>query len=182
MSKIIAVLLCMICLLTLSKTIVALPQAPNLDEHVNELLKCSNEAMVVSRSVEIHYNQVPASKISTASLKNGTPSNEVRRFLSKVAKITIKTPVKAANLTIQPGNYLLGLQEEKHGTGKWFISLADNEGREITRFEPIMESLTPAICTRVMTIELERRPGSNLLKIKIKCGDLSISMKDTLEL
>jgi hypothetical protein len=185
MPKIVSGLLCIILIVMLGGSSGAAPNSADNEESecLKTFLKCSNEVMISSRGLEIHYKQIPASKIQISALKAGTPSNEIRKFLSSFARITIKNPIKTSSTVLQPGNYLLGLQEEKMGSGHWFFAVVEpNSGKQLTKLDPIFESLTPTLCARVMTMELDRRPGSNLLKIKMKWGDFSVSTRDALEL
>jgi hypothetical protein len=139
--------------------------------------------MVASRGLELHYKQIPASKVHINALKAGIASNEIRKYLSSFARIIITSPIKTNNAVLAPGSYVLGLQEEKEGTGRWFFAVNDQaSGKQLARLDPIFDTLAPAMCARVMTMELERRPGSNLLRITMKWGNLSISTKDALEL
>jgi hypothetical protein len=165
------------------------PTGANPDSGANEeadciktFLKCSNEVMVSSLGLEIHYKPIPASKIHIAALKAGTPSQEIRKFLTNFARLTLKTPIKSNNTLLQPGEYLLGLQEDRKG-GRWFFTVIEPlTGKTLTRLDPVFESLTPALTARVMTMELDRRPGSKQLKIKMKWGDLLITTRESLEL
>jgi hypothetical protein len=185
MPKIFNGLLCVILILTLGRSSGAAPDSAVNEEteSLSTFLKCSNEVMVSSKGLEIYYKQIPAAKIQISALKVGAPSTEIRKFLSSFARLTIKNPIKTTNTTLQPGNYLLGLQEDKQGSGRWHFSVIEpNSGRSIMKMDPIFESLTPTLSARVMTMELDRRPGSNLLKIKMKWGDLSISTRDAIEL
>lgn len=183
MIKILSGLLCILLILTLSKPNNAAPDSNDQESKLwNRFLTCSNEVMISSRGLEIYYKQIPTSKINTSELKSGTPSNEVRKYLANFARIIVKNPVKTNSVTLLPGNYSLGLKEEKIGTGKWLFSLTEASGKVITHMEPVFEALSPAMSTHVVTLELDRKAGSNLLKIRVKLSDLSISTKDALEL
>jgi hypothetical protein len=175
--------LCVLLLITISKTNYAASDSPNQESALwNRFLSNSNDVMISSRSLEIYYKQIPTSKIDTSSLKSGNPNNELRKYLANFARITVKSPIKTTSTTLSPGNYNLGFQEEKTGSGKWFFSISETNGKSVSRIEPVFEALSPAMCTHVMTLELDRKPGSNLLKIKMKLSDLSITTKDALEL
>lgn len=185
MPKIFNGLLCMLLIIALGKPSGAAPDSAVNEETecLNTFLKCSNEVMVSSKGLEIYYKQIPAAKIQISALKAGAPSIEIRKFLSNFARLTIKNPIKTTTTTLQPGNYLFGLQEDRQGSGRWFFSVIEPaSGRAVIKMDPIFESLTPTLRARVMTMELDRRPGSNFLRIKMKWGDLSISTRDAIEL
>lgn len=183
MIKILSGLLCILLILTLSKSNNAAPDSSDQESKLwKHFLTYSNEVMVSSRGLEIYYKQIPTSKINTSELKSGKPSNEVRKYLANFARIVVKQPVKTNSVTLFPGNYSLGLEEEKLGTGRWLFFLTESNGKLVTRMEPVFEALPPAMSTHVITLELDRKAGSNLLKIRVKLSDLSISTKDALEL
>jgi hypothetical protein len=152
-------------------------------EALKTFLKCSNNVMVASLGLEIHYKQIPATKIQLASLRTGTTSTEIRNFLSSFARISLTNPLKTGSTTLQPGSYMLGLQEEKIGSGRWFFTIYEpGGGRQLLRLDPVFDTLSPTSCARVMTMDIDRRPGSNRFKIRMKWGDLSITTRDTLEI
>jgi hypothetical protein len=152
-------------------------------ESLKTFLKCSNNVMVASLGLEIHYKQIPATKIQISALRTGTPSTEIRNYLSSFARITLTNPLKTGSVTLQPGNYMFGLQEEKVGSGHWFFAVFEPaSGRQLLRLDPVFDTLSPTMCARVMTMDIERRPGSNRFKIKMKWGDLSVTTRDTLEI
>ncbi|KAF0247191.1 MAG: hypothetical protein FD167_3409 [bacterium] len=183
MIRTISGLLCVLLLIAISKTNYAAPNLPSQESALwNRFLSNSNDVMISSRGLEIHYKQIPTSKIDTSALKLGNPNSETRKYLANFAHIVVKNPIKTNTTTLLPGNYNLGLQEERLGSGKWFFAITEVNGRSLSRIEPVFESLAPAMCAHVMTLELDRKPGSNLLKIKMKLSDLSITTKDALEL
>lgn len=183
MLKTLSGLLCVLLLISLSKNNYAAFDSPNQESALwNRFISNSNDVMISSRGLEIHYKQIPTSKIDTSALKQGNPNNELRKYLASFALISVKNPVKINTTNLLPGNYVLGLQEEKSGSGKWFFSINEATGKSLSRIEPVFEALSPAMCTHVMTLELDRKAGSNLLKIKIKMSDLSITTKDAFEL
>jgi hypothetical protein len=152
-------------------------------ETLKTFLKCSNNVMVASLGLEIHYKQIPATKIQISSLLNGKPSKDIRNYLSSFARITITNPMKINQTVIQPGNYMFGLQEDKLGSGRWFFTIQEPvSSKPLLRLDPVFDKLNPTACARVMTMEIDRRPGSNRFKIKMKWGDLSITTKDLIEI
>ena len=185
MTKISSVLLCAILLLALGRSSGAAPDsaANEESEALKTFLKCSNNVMVASLGLEIHYKQIPATKIQIASLRTGTPSTEIRNFLSKFAQITLTNPLKTGTAVLQPGSYTLGLHEDKVGSGRWFFTVSElASGRQLLRFDPIFDTLRPTNCARVMTMEIDRRPGSNRFKIRMRWGDMSITTREALEI
>ncbi|MEW6730383.1 MAG: hypothetical protein AB1489_03490 [Acidobacteriota bacterium] len=185
MLKIISGLLCAVLLMALGRSSGAAPitAADEEGDALQTFLRCSNDVMVASLGLEIHYKQIPASRIQVASLRNGTSSTEIRKFLARFARLNIANPIKTSNTTLPPGQYVLGLYEEKTGSGRWFFALQESStGRQLTRLDPVMDTLTPALCARVMTMEIDRKPGSNRFKIKMKWGDLSLTTRETLEI
>jgi hypothetical protein len=185
MSKISCGLLFAVLLLAMGGSSGAAPDsaANEESETLKTFLKCSNNVMVASLGLEIHYKQIPATKIQISSLRNGNPSTEIRNYLSSFARITITNPMKINQTVVQPGNYMFGLQEEKLGSGRWFFTIQEAvSNRPMLRLDPVFDTLTPTACARVMTMEIDRRPGSNRFKIKMKWGDLSITTRDLLEI
>ncbi|MBL8151271.1 MAG: hypothetical protein JNN15_15215 [Blastocatellia bacterium] len=185
MNKIIIGLLCTAFLLMLSGSSRALPISGTDEETENfkNFLKCSNNVMLASSGLEIHYKQLPASKIPAEALKSGTTKKDIRKYLSSFALISFRNPVKIANTTLQAGEYLFGLEESKEGTGKWFFSIYESSSRKyIMRLEPIFDTLTPANTAHVITMEINRRPGSNRFKIEVKLGSLSIATREAFEI
>ena len=183
MIRILSGTLCVLLILIISQTNIAALDLPDQDTKLwNRFLNTSNDVMISSLSLEVHYKQIPTSKINTSNLKSGNTPREVRKYLESFARVIVKNPVKTTSLTLSPGTYNLGLQEEKSGTGKWLFTISETNGKAITSMEPVFETLSPAMCTHVVTLELERKPGSNLLKIRVKLSDLSITTRDFIEL
>lgn len=185
MPKIIYGLLCAVLLLAPGNARGAVPDktANEEAESLKTFLKCSNDVMVSSRGLEIHYKQIPASKIQIDSLRTGTASTAIRKYLASFARIVVANPIKTNSTTIQPGSYHLGLLEERPGSGRWFFAVIDiTSGKSLLRLDPVFTTLSPEACARVMTLELDRRPGSNRLKFILKWGDLSVTTREMLEL
>jgi hypothetical protein len=185
MIKISRAVLCAIVLAALSGSSGAVPDSGGNEESqaLKTFLKCSNNVMVASLGLEIHYKQIPATQIQISSLRTGTPSTNIRNYLSSFARITLSNKLKSGSTVLQPGNYMLGLQEEKPGNGRWFFAILEpGSGRQLVKLDPVFDTLAPNLCARVMTMEIDRRPGSNRFKIKMKWGDLSITTKEMLEI
>ena len=178
-------LLCAVMIAVMGGSIEAVPDSSGNGESeaLQTFLRCSNNVMVTSLGLEIHYKQVPATNIQTSSLRSGTASKEIRKFLAGFARISFTNPLKVGNSILHPGDYTLGLLEEKTGSGKWFFNVLEPEtGHTLLRLEPVFDTLGPTTCARVMTMEIDRRAGSNKFKIKMRWGDLCITTKETLEI
>lgn len=185
MPKLFGGLLCIMLFMMWGGASSAAPDSTNNEEAecLSTFLKSSNEVMVSSLGLEVYYKPIPSSRIQVSTIRTGNSSKEIRKFLSGFARLSVKNPVKINTTTLSPGNYMLGLQEDKFGTGKWHCIIWEPKTSAlVTKTEMLIESLTPTNCTRVMTMELDRKPGSNRLKIKMKWGDLSLTMRDVLEL
>jgi hypothetical protein len=186
MPKIIAGLLCGFLISTLGGSSGAAPNEPAAVEesgYIKRFLNCSNDVMVASLGLEIRYKQIPANRLQIASIKTGAPSSEIRNYLTSFARLTITNPLKTNNTVLPPGNYNFGLQEDRTGSGNWFFYVIDpSTGRQFARLDPVFDTLNPAMCVRVMTMEIDRKPGTKSLKIKMKWGDLSVTTRDVLEL
>lgn len=185
MLKISSGLLCALMIGAMSSSSGAVPDsAANEDsETLQTFLKCSNNVMVTSLGLEIHYKQIPAAQIKTSSLREGTASKEIRKYLASFARINVANPLKIGNSTLHPGNYVLGLLEERIGSGRWHFNISEPQtGRAVMRLDPVFDKLGPASCARLMTMEIDRRPGSNKFKLKMRWGDLCVTTKETLEI
>jgi hypothetical protein len=185
MPKISSGLLCALILMALGGSSGAAPDSAANEETkaLKTFLKCSNNVMIASLGLEIHYKQIPATKIQITALRTGTPSTEIRNFLSSFARITLTNPLKTGSTTLQPGSYMFGLQEEKIGSGRWFFTVLEPASeRLLLRLDPVINTLSPTMCAHVMTMEIDRKPGSNRFKIKMRWGDLSITTREALEI
>ena len=92
--------LCVLLILIISQTNIAAVDLPDQDTKLwNKFLNTSNDVMISSLSLEVHYKQIPTSKINTSNLKSGNTTREVRKYLENFARVIVKNPIKTTSLT-----------------------------------------------------------------------------------